>query len=355
MKCLISFLCVVFYLVGCNPMTVESHFKIESAKMKYINSEIRNGDSDDSEHCDTMAVPGMENVTTIANTLSFKSCDRICKDNYQALPKNYNPDNYLAFPVPGYLGVGRCRGHAIITQKFSLLAVWNSSDNPEKCGPKNMTRECLSMYRGIIRDILSGEKVREVPGFKSLLQFSAHAAIKDILYQNVIGYSHKFNSGLGFTEPKTSSLAQNTFYELIKRTKNNQRPYVGIKTLTGVDHAILIERTAYLKDEQILCVSDPNQRNYEKFNNQPCVNYIKLRNNQPIYVKNGRESSLINLNVFEDEDLRTLNYVKAWKNRCISMGIQNNICKMGDTINLGKPQMLNSNKKSNENISGIQK
>lgn len=281
---------------------------------------------------DISTPPGTEQAVEVGSTFETKSCEKACYNNYQVLEENHSPESYLSFPIPSYMGVGKCRGHAIVTQQFSMLGRFGKGENPKKCGPDNMSYECQTLYEGIIRDITEGYKVRDIPGFRSLLEFSMNPIIKRSLYSKVINYSHRYSAGYGSVEKKTDGLRKNVFYEIFKRAKNNQKPYVGIRTLTGVDHAILVTKAAYINNQQVLCVSDPLRRKYDPYANDVCDNYIKLDGGFPVYVIGNTSRSLVKFNIYSDDDDRTVKYVDAWKNRCMEQKAASGECRMSSPL-----------------------
>jgi hypothetical protein len=303
---------LLLVVVSCNPGGIDRYSSHANPKLPAINTYQEN-----PEHCSPeLPVPGTEDAVSVGSTFEAKSCEKVCFKNYQVLPENHSPEAYLSFPTPSYLGAGRCRGHAIVTQQFTMLGRFGAGDNPEKCGPKKMNYSCLNFYKGIIEDITSGKKVRDIPGFRSLLEFSFNPQIKRLLYQKVISYSYRFSAGMGSVEKKVSDKNQNVFYEIFKRAKNNQRPYLGIKGVGLGDHAVLVSKAAFINGKQVLCVSDPNERDYETYDNRVCDNHIKLEGGGAIYVSGGKSRYLTKFNIFSDEDDRTVDYVNAWNERC---------------------------------------
>lgn len=312
-------------LVSCNPNGLEHFPSVPNARMQSINS-ISDPNCDDGS---TGKLPGTEGATDLAEIIALGGCVKECKNNFEILKK---PDNrqlgYLAFPIPGYLGIGRCRGHALVTQKFNMLANFNSGENKEKCGPQNMSSRCMSIYRQAIRDITEGNKVADIPGFKSLVEFSANRDIYPILYNKVIGYSSSYSAGFAYVDKTSNSRSTDVFNELWKRAKNRQMPYVGIKGGEISDHAILISSVKVINSQRVLCVSDPNKRSYNPLSPDNCQNYIYEKTGTVKYVTGSRERTLSKFNIMADEDFRTDKYVTARKEECMKYKDQQGECSM---------------------------
>lgn len=282
--------------------------------------------------CYETDLPGTEDAAEIARTLQVKSCESLCFNNFQALPETFRTNSYLSFPTPAYLGAGKCRGHAIVTQQFSMLARFGKGNNPNKCGPKNMNHQCVEFYKKIISDISEGYKVRDIPGFSSLLEFSTSREIKNILYSKVISYSHKFSAGYGYVSEKAGSDDKSTFQELFKRASNNQKPYVGLKRVFGGDHSIIVTGAKYKNGIQVLCASDPNERDYNSYKNEDCSEYIELKGGSAVYRTKTDSSRLAKFNIYTDEDDRTVKYVKAWKDWCMQEKEEQGLCRKEHSI-----------------------
>lgn len=301
------------FLVSCNPNTAEQYAKTPSDRMRFINTPSE-PECDEGELGD---LPGTELSRELGATLSIGSCNKKCSDNFEVLPKTSPRLGFLSFPIPGYLGVGRCRGHAIVTQKFNMLANFNEGENKEKCGPKNMSSICMTKYTQAIKDITEKNQVVNIPGFKSLAEFSAHPSIYPVLYRKVISYSSTYSAGFGHVEQASQNRDDNVFNEIYKRTNNRQLPYIGIKGGGITDHAILITSTKVIDGQRILCASDPNKRSYNPLEPDTCQDYIYIKNGNPTYYANGVHRTLSKFNILADEDFRTDKYVKARRDECI--------------------------------------
>lgn len=298
---------------------LESYPVVPSARISEINKT-------SPENCDPN-VPDMGEASTLGMSLEQLMCTKKCTNNYEVLPKEKDPMGFLAFPIPGHLGIGRCRGHAIVTQQFNMLARFNPKSEESDCGPKNMNSACKRYYDEVIERITKNNKVAEIAGFSSLAEFSSHPYIYKKLYSKVIGYSHKYYAQPAHLEEESFSRKKSVFNEIVNRVKKNQQPYVGIKGLGVSDHAILITGTQKYAGGEILCVSDSNQRSFNPLKEDKCENHIQMIAGTPTYItRKGARKPLTKFNLYSDEDRRLETYVQAWQEECEKQKSENQEC-----------------------------
>lgn len=302
-----------FLILACNKGgDLENFPVVPSERVSAINRP-----ASDEEVCDP-SLPDMGEASTLGASLSQLLCDKKCTNNFEVIPENKDPQGYLAFPIPGYLGIGRCRGHAIVTQQFNMLSRFQPENKVNDCGPKNMTSKCVSYYSSLIDKVTRENKVAEIPGFSSLAEFSSTPAIYKILYKKVVGFSHKYYANPGHLEAQGVSRKKSVFNELINRVKNRQQPYIGIKGLGVADHAILATDVRKIGRQEIICVSDSNQRSFNPLREDPCENYIQMVAGVPTYkTRKGQTKPLTKFNLYSDEDKRLQGYVQAWQDECV--------------------------------------
>lgn len=306
------FIISILLLASCNKDgNLENFPVVPSERVSAINRP-----ASDEEICDP-SLPDMGEATSLGASLSQLLCNKKCTNNFEVIPESKDPQGYLAFPIPGHLGIGRCRGHAIITQQFNMLSRFQPENKVNDCGPKNMSSKCVSFYSGLIEKITKENKVAEIPGFSSLAEFSSTPAIYKILYKKVIGYSHKYYANPGHLEEEKFSRKNSVFNELVNRVKNRQQPYIGIKGLGVADHAILATGVRKIGRQEVICVSDSNQRSFNPLREDPCENYIQMVAGTPTYkTRKGQTKPLIKFNLYSDEDKRLQSYVQAWQDEC---------------------------------------
>ncbi|MBA2405445.1 MAG: hypothetical protein H0V66_11785, partial [Bdellovibrionales bacterium] len=149
-----------------------------------------------------------------------------CYNDFRALPTYKNKKNYLAFENFGYKGIGRCRGHSIVSQTMEMLSRFAPA-KPHPCVGQDETT-CYSTLHKLITEIMSG-KIKTIGGFDSLYDFSRDPVALRILRTKVASISHRYFA----TESQLESYEyggenKNVYYDIIRRLKLNHRPYVGI-------------------------------------------------------------------------------------------------------------------------------
>lgn len=310
-------------LFSCKHQGLQNFQPVSSELLERINSDEET--TNQAVACE-QPKPDLGEATVLTETIMDFSCEVKCPQNYRALPGNKGKLNFLAFKTPGHLGIGRCRGHAIVTQNFNMLAIFKKQSNYQGCNIKGLSSSCLNFYKEIIEDITIGKVVREIPGFDNLLEFSSHPDIYPILYSKVISYRHTFTAGNGHLQSGESS-HPSAYYEEIKlRVNKRQTPYIGIRGPGQGHHAVLATETRRVGKSEIICISDPNQRVYNPYRPENCQNYLQKKTGIVTYHRaDGRSIPLTKLNLYTDEDQRTVNYVNAWKKFC-----QNNLSANGD-------------------------
>lgn len=332
-------LLILLTLVACKGDTNLENFPVvPSQRISDINKT-------SDENCDP-TLPDMGEASTLGMNLSQLMCDKKCSNNYEVIPKEKDPQGYLAFPIPGHLGVGRCRGHAIVTQQFNMLARFNPKSSENDCGPKNMTAQCKRYYDQVIERITKDNKVAEIAGFESLAEFSSNPYIYKKLYSKVIGFSHKYYANPAHLEEQDGSRKNSVFNEIINRVKKNQQPYIGIKGLGVADHAILATDIKKVGRQEIICVSDSNQRSFNPLREDHCENYIQMVGGVPTYkTRRGQTKPLYKFNLYSDEDKRLETYVQAWQEECQRQKSSNQEClpqKKEENIRTGEGMSSNS-------------
>lgn len=241
--------------------------------------------------------------------ISKKSCqgDRLLKLKTQ-LDDGFS---YLAFPNFGRFGIGRCRGHALLTQKLSILATF-------KTGPICDLREleCFSEVRKGVGKILNYQTHTFV-GHKNLWEFSSEPNIKKYLRAIVAGTSHRFRSRSAKISVKKFSTPQANMYgEVQKRLIQGHLPYVALSGLQTGAHAVLIYGESVAENKNVLCARDPN---FVGTLAESCENYLYMDEDHKIFFK--REEKTPDLMqtflLTGDEEVRVSKYKKALSRKCL--------------------------------------
>jgi hypothetical protein len=255
-----------------------------------------------------------EDVTSV----ELVSCEKYChKNHFEDLDDDGY--SYLAFTNFGYRGVGRCRGHALLTQKMSILASFRESG-----GCDLQTKECIQIYREGIQKIKKF-KYHRFQGFKNLYEFSSHPKIKKLLKAIVAGTSNRYKAGRGFIKnPIYDSKELNTFHELKRRLSLGHLPYVGVLgRLTGA-HALVLYADTFQGGQNILCARDPNFKNSRM---EDCENYFFEQEANIYFQRLGKKpDKMYRFSLTKDEDIRIKRYMSALTKNCIEVSLESQLC-----------------------------
>jgi hypothetical protein len=261
-----------------------------------------------------------ENLPTRRPPVELLTCEKICNEQKVSLEHQDDGLNFLSFTNFGYMGVGRCRGHALLTQKFSLLA---SYDENSICTKSDEL--CLNDYKIGIEKIQL-YKPHTFKGVSNLLHFSSIPEVKDILYSIVKRTSHKYSGGMAYIKnPNHENNKINYFNEIKRRLRLNHLPYVGLAgKLTG-KHAVLIYASQAINNQDVLCARDPNVLLKQS---ESCENYFYINDSQVYYQRYGRDSDLMTtFKLTKDEDRRILLYTESLRPLCIENNRSRGLCK----------------------------
>jgi hypothetical protein len=221
-----------------------------------------------------------------------------------AFPQDHVRDeDFLSFPNFGYRGVGRCRGHALLTQKLLLLlrfepeqpTLWNCESEPELCRQE---------VRAIL-DAVDESKAVVVPGFRSLAEFSAHPVVEPILRGRIIAYGSRY-SATRLELPGEESRSVLVMREAIRRVRLHQIPYLALKGVEVGSHGVLAYDEAIKEGKPVLCVRDPNIVPAQ--GREECDNYFIEDEGRVRYVRFARPEDVVGVELTDDEDTRSRNY-----------------------------------------------
>lgn len=216
---------------------------------------------------------------------------------FGALPKNWvRAEDYLSFANFGYRGVGRCRGHALLTQELiyllrfdpTLADEWSCWQSSEYC--RNAVYEMLQKTKQGL--------VVTVPGFKNLAEFSSAPLVEAILRGRIISYETRY-SARRLPLPGYNNRSIAVFEELKKRTRLHQRPYVAINGALVGSHGVLADHV----ERNVVCVRDPNL--VPESGIEECQNYFYREGDIIRYVRSRRPEDTVSLELTEDENQRS--------------------------------------------------
>lgn len=249
------------------------------------------------------------------------NCQDYCADEKRVFQRERNGYSYLSFPNFGYRGIGRCRGHALVTQRMSLLARFDGGQK----GCDTNQPACLQQLRAGIDKIMN-YKIHFFKGIKDLFELSSIPSIGRYLKSYVRGIAHRYRAIPGHIEdPSYESPQMNTFYELKRRVELNQLPYVGVQgKLTGA-HALLIYGVDFQEGREVLCARDPNIV-LERPEN--CDHIIFLEGERVVYKRFDRRADyLYFFKLTSDEDRRIRSFQYALTGHCLESSRSKNLCK----------------------------
>lgn len=220
------------------------------------------------------------------------------------LPQEHvRAQDYLAFPNFGYRGVGRCRGHAILSQKLLLLlrfepnqgTLWNCDTDPVAC------RQDI---RAVL-DAVEENKMVVVPGFASLADFSAHPIVQAILRARIIAYGSRYSANR-LPLPGDESRSVLVFKEALRRVRLHQIPYLALNGVEVGNHGVLAYAESVKDGQRVLCVRDPNIVPAQ--GREECDNYFFQDEDNVRYVRYARPEDIVSVELTDDEDRRTSEY-----------------------------------------------
>jgi hypothetical protein len=220
------------------------------------------------------------------------------------LPEEHvRAEDYLSFPNFGYRGVGRCRGHAILTQKLLLLlrfdprqgTLWNCDTDPVAC------RQDI---RAVL-DAVEDNKIIVVPGFSTLAEFSAHPVVEAIMRARIISYGSRYSANR-LPLPGDESRSVLVFKEALRRVTLNQIPYLALNGAEVGNHGVLGYAESEKDGKQVLCVRDPNIVPAQ--GREECDNYFFQDGDTVRYVRYERPEDTVIIELTDDEDRRTSEY-----------------------------------------------
>ena len=222
----------------------------------------------------------------------------------------------LSFPNFGYRGIGRCRGHALLTQKFLYLARYDYSAAclNESCVEYNL--------KGI--DAIIHDEAFVFKGVRNLYELSQNNRINTKLRSIVAGTSNRYTAlEANIRVTDRNSEHANIFSEILLRLENNEKSYIGVHGKQTGHHAILSFYSSWKNDLEVICVIDPNIVS----THFSCENYLYENDGDIYYKRYDREpDKLFKFKLTQDEDMRTSSYHNSLFQACLSYSSDQNLC-----------------------------
>jgi hypothetical protein len=250
--------------------------------------------------------------------LELPTCKKLCSKNHfsDLIDDGFS---YLSFTNFGHRGVGRCRGHALVTQKMSILGQFSGG---HRCDLEKQS--CLAMYKSGIDKIVN-YKTFEFIGFSNLLELSSEPKLQRYLRSIVANTSHRYRAVQGFMANRAYDTEQmNMYSELIRRVTKSQLPYVGVLgQLTGA-HALLVYKTQFQSGGTVLCARDPN---FKSDTIENCENYF-FKDGGKVYFKRHNKPAdyMSSFRITSDEDERTRQYHSSLNENCMVKSRAGQLC-----------------------------
>lgn len=206
----------------------------------------------------------IQSLTTKENSLSFRNTSSAFQDN-----KMTN---------------GYCWGHAAMTTKFNRLADFKEDDkrmlNMLSSPNRRFRAQARDYYKKIIHDI-SNNKVKTIPGFKNLYEFSKNPTIQRLIATQITdewGENAMTFSGLGvaLSSGKMSKKKSEEFMvDVLHKLGHSQQPQI-VFTQRGerfATHTVLVSHFIRENGKIIFCIRD---NNYSPESNRACRNRMTM-------------------------------------------------------------------------------
>lgn len=245
-------------------------------------------------------------------------CKTYCEDKNNIISE-WDKFDYLSFTNFGFRGIGRCRGHAIITQQLSQLIHY---DNSTKCLGGN----CVDIALESIKMALNFKAVT-IKGFKNLYELSAVPRIEAYLKMRVRSISHKYSArGIEVDERYSDQREINLFYYIKDQVILGHRPYIAIKGVNIGHHALLAYEHSQNHHGEVICVKDSN---YIPKNGLECKSYLFIQDEAIYYKRADLEPRMLFIfNVMTDDLMREQKYLKTQRNYCLANAHKNGLCRL---------------------------
>lgn len=226
------------------------------------------------------------------------SCETLCPDNFDIFKRhediieNSSTANSMAFRNKGSTSLsnikgtkGYCWGHASLTSKFNRLGFFESGNQEARkkldAAPGSIEREeAINYYKEIIDDI-ADNKVRKIPGFSSLNEFSDHPDFQVYLADKVAkGWAERAMTFQGLATalsiiPMREEKSQELFNKIKEKIDNNQQPQIVFtkKYTPGYTHTTLVSDYKIIDGKMTLCIRD---NNIEPVTNRYCLKTMTI-------------------------------------------------------------------------------
>lgn len=287
-----------------------------------------------------------EMVTGITNTLcSCRAwgdcpaptcpCDTLCPDHYGIFQRAESApereplyENSLAFRNERAVFAdsrfpmtqGYCWGHTATTQRLNRLGFFK----PDAAPPFPAgSREWASFYKEILDDIHQN-KVREIPGFSSIREFSEHPVIQEYLLSDIIPNAWAQNAmsyhGLRSVMNVGQSMEVGDSQEFIADVRERIERFHVTPTIvfakkdsTFVSHAVSVYSVTEKNGEIVLCLNDSN---YSALQNSECESSLLIKEDGSAHYSGWVGEEATNLSVPSHDNADMMSQVRSLRSYC---------------------------------------
>jgi hypothetical protein len=223
------------------------------------------------------------------------SCDKLCPSDFSILNRSghamdENEENSLSFTngdAEFYKRdshyTGYCWGHAVVTQRFNRLAKFVPSE-PKKFSNPDEYQQRHRELKYILKKLNNNEPV-DIPGYRSLKEFSSDPEVKELLLDNVKDeWARNAMSTQGLSivasgKPESKEYYEDLFNDIEFRLKNHQSPAIVFnqRESSAYAHTVMVSGSGMTRDgTRYLCLRD---NNYQQYNNMNCSSKMYLNAN----------------------------------------------------------------------------
>jgi hypothetical protein len=215
---------------------------------------------------------------------------------------------------------GYCWGHTATTQRLNRLGFFKpDAKAPFPAG----SREWASYYKEILVDIHKN-KVREIPGFSSVREFSEHPIIQEFLLSDIIPNSWAKNAmsyqGLRSVMDVGKSMDINDSQKFTANVRERIEKFHVTPTIlfakkdsSFVSHAVSVYSVQEVAGETILCLNDSN---YSAFENSTCESNMVIRQDGSAHYSGWPGEEATNLSVPTHDNADLMSQARSLKGYC---------------------------------------
>lgn len=178
------------------------------------------------------------------------------------------------------LTMGYCWGHTATHQQLFRLGFFKPDQPPPH---EEGTREWADYYRDILND-LSSNKVREIPGFSSIREFTSHPTIQEFLINDIVPNSwasramsfegtRAYLSRGRSPRPEEGQALVQEVQERINQFNVNPTILFRSKSRREAVHIVAVHEVIQKDDQTILCLTDSN---YSALLNSNCLTTLTI-------------------------------------------------------------------------------